>query len=148
METRMSRAEIAFPVLLFVGVAALLAAGILVLDYPWAVIAFPFGAGSVMCALCAIQVALAGRRETSALTEEPQEPLTLSSLAWVFAIVVFVYAFGFVLGSAAYLLVYLRANGSSWRLSLAIAAVSLVATWGLFIKVLQVPLPLEPLWLP
>jgi hypothetical protein len=72
--------------------------------------------------------------------------LTAASLAWVFALVVFVAAFGFVFGPAAYLLAYLRAHGFSWALSLTIAAGSIIVTWGLFIKFLQVLLPIEPFW--
>ena len=41
---------------------------------------------------------------------------------------------------------YLRAHGSSWLLSGAIAVGSIVVTWGLFIKFLQVLLPIEPFW--
>jgi hypothetical protein len=89
---------------------------------------------------------LAGRGAPLAEIDEPQEPVTPLSLAWIFAPVLFLYTLGFVFGSAAYLLAYLRANGSSWRLSVAVSAASLLLTWGLFIKVLRVLLPIEPLW--
>jgi uncharacterized membrane protein (UPF0136 family) len=58
----------------------------------------------------------------------------------------FVIAFGFVFGSALYLLAYLLANGTSWRLSAIIASASLLVTWGLFIRLMRVPMPVEPLW--
>lgn len=145
----MIRAEVLFPSLLFVGVAALLVAGLTVLGYSWPVIAFPFGAGAIMCALCVVEVArtFAGHRPAALSEQEELEPLTWGSLAWVFALGGFVYGLGFVFGPAAYLLVYLRANGSSWRLSIGIAAASLLVTWGLFIKVLRVLLPIQPLWM-
>jgi hypothetical protein len=144
----MSRAEAVFPALLFVAVAGLLVAGRFVLGYSWTVIAFPFGAGGLMCALCVAQVAavLTGR-QAQAVDEEPLEPLTLSGLFWVFALAPFLFALGFVAGTAAYLLICLRANGASWRLSVLVAAGSLLVTWGMFIKILQVPLPLWPLWM-
>jgi hypothetical protein len=145
----MTRAEILFPSLLFVVVAAFLIAGLTVLDYSWAVIAFPLGAGVIMCALCVVEVArtLAGHSAPPLPEQEELEPLTWGSVAWVFALGGFVYGLGFVFGPAAYLLVYLRANGSSWRLSIGIAAASLLVTWGLFIKLLRVLLPIEPLWM-
>ncbi len=145
----MTRVEALFPSLLFIIVTGLLVAGFTVLGYSWPVIAFPFGAGAIMCALCAVEVVrtIAGHRPRTLPEEEELEPLTWSSVAWVFALGGFVYGLGFVFGPAAYLLVYLRANGSSWRLSLAIAAASLPVTWGLFIKVLRVLLPIQPLWM-
>jgi hypothetical protein len=145
----MTRAEILFPSLLFVVVAAFLIAGLTVLDYSWAVIAFPLGAGVIMCALCAVEVArtLAGHRPAPLPEQEELEPLTWGSVAWVFALGGFVYGLGFVFGPAAYLLVYLRSNGSSWRLSIGVAAASLLITWGLFIKLLRVLLPIEPMWM-
>lgn len=144
----MSRAEILFPSILFVIIAGLLATGWFILGYSLTVIAFPLGAGTVMCALCVVQVAavLTGR-QASVVDEEPLEPLTISGLAWVFALALFVFGLGFVVGPAVYLLTCLRANGSSWSLSLVIAAGSVAVTWGLFIKFLLVPLPIEPLWM-
>jgi hypothetical protein len=144
----MSRAEALFPSLLFVIVAGLLIAGRFILGYSWTVIAFPFGAGGIMCALCTVQVAtvLTGRR-TNVADEEPLEPLTLSGLFWVFVLPLFLFALGFVFGTAAYLLICLRANGASWRLSGIVAAASFLVTWAMFIKFLQVPLPIWPLWM-
>jgi hypothetical protein len=152
----MSRGEAIFPAVLAAGVAALVAGGIFFAGYSWKVIAFPFGAAVIVCGLCLLQIAtaLAGAKTQPAAPEAaglpsdaPTEPLTPASLVWVFVLALFLYGLGFVFGPAAYLLLYLRANGSSWLVSAAIAAGSLLVTWGLFIKALRVLLPLQPLWL-
>jgi len=144
----MSRGEIAFPAVLFAVAAGLIAGGFWV-GYSWTVIAFPLGAAAIVCGLSALQMswAIAGKADRAAAEDEPLAPLTPASLAWVFALGLFVAALGFVFGPAAYLFAYLRAHGSSWALSGAIAAASIVVTWGLFIKFLQVLLPIEPLWM-
>ena len=144
----MSRGEIAFPSILFVVVAALVAGGFAA-GYSWTVIAFPLGAAIIVCGLSAVQVywAIAGDPGRPSSEDERLPPLRVASLAWVFVLAIFVYGLGFVFGPAAYLLAYLRAHGSSWTLSIAVALGSLAVTWGLFIKFLQVPLPLEPLWM-
>lgn len=145
----MKRAALAFPALLLMAVAGLLAAGAFVLGYSAAVLAFPAGAGIVVCALCALDMAgtLARGAPAPEAGAETAEPLDALSAAWVFALALFTYGMGLVFGPAAYLLVYLRASGSSWRLATAIAAASLLVTWGVFIKLLRVPLPIDPLWM-
>ena len=144
----MNRGEIAFPAVLFAVVAALIAGGFAA-GYSWTVIAFPLGSAVIICMLCALQAywAFAGDAGEVSADEEQLPPPTVRSLVWVFALALFVYAFGFVVGPAVYLLAYLRAHGSSWALSGTIAAGSIVTTWGLFIRFLQVPLPIEPLWM-
>jgi hypothetical protein len=144
----MSRTEAIFPAALMLGVTLLLAGGFAA-GYSWTVIAFPLGAGIIVCVLSALQLAwvLAGRASARADNEAPLEPLTFGSLGWVFILLGFIYAFGFVFGPAAYLLAYLRINGSSWALSAIVAISSIVVTWGLFIKFLQVLLPIEPPWM-
>jgi Tripartite tricarboxylate transporter TctB family len=145
----MMRAEIIFPAVLFAAVAALLAAGFFVYKYSWTVIGFPLGAGILVCTLCLVDIVMTmtGHRPRPA-GEAQLEPLSLACVLWVFALAAFILTFGFVFGPAAYLLVYLLATGSSWRLSAAIATGSLLMTWALFIKLLRVPVPLEPLWWP
>jgi hypothetical protein len=149
----MRRGEAILPTVLAIVVAALVAGGIFLAGYSWKVIAFPFGAAVIVCGLCLMQIAttLSGTRtvaaESSPAADVPLEPLTPASLIWVFVLVLFLAGLGFVFGPAAYLLLYLRANGSSWLMSAAIAASSLLVTWGLFIKMLRVLLPLQPLWL-
>ena len=144
----MKRAEVIFPLLLFMLTVALLVGGWMA-GYSWSVIVFPLGVGVFLCGLCALQVAAVLAERSPVVVEgEPLAPLTTWSVAWVFALALFIAGLGFVLGPALYLVAYLRANGSSWRLSGSIAAVSFLVTWGIFIKGLQVPLPIEPLWWP
>jgi hypothetical protein len=152
----MNRGEAIFPGVTLIGVAALVAGGIFLAGYSWKVIAFPFGAAVIVCGLCLFQLAtvLPGAKpqradpETPSLpSDTPADPLTTASLVWVFVLALFLFGLGFVFGPAAYLLLYLRAHGVSWLTSTAIAAGSLLVTWGLFIKVLRVLLPLQPLWL-
>jgi len=151
MEKRMSRAAFAFPALIFALVAGLLASGFLVFDYSWGVLAFPFGAGIAVCALCAMEMTrtlFARGAPAAAEGEALTAPASRAGLAWIFALALFLYGLGFVFGPAAYLLFSLRASGASWLLSLAAGAGSLAVTWGLFIKVMGVLLPLAPLWWP
>jgi hypothetical protein len=144
----MTRPAIIFPCLIFAVVAALLAAGLFVFHYSWTVIGFPLGAGVFVCLMCVIDIALTltGREPKPPPNEEPLEPLSLAAIAWAFALVPFVVAFGFVFGPALYLLVYLFATGTSWRIAAIIASASLLVTWGLFIQLMRVPMPVEPLW--
>jgi hypothetical protein len=154
VETNMNRAEIVFPGLLVLLVGGLLAGGIFVAGYSWKVVAFPFAAGAIMCGLCILLVATTLMRGTLQAARGPEPPsetmteaLTWSSIGWVFVLGLFLYGLGFVLGPAAYLIVYLRRNGVSWPASLAIGGGSILVTWGLFIRLLRVLLPLQPLWL-
>jgi hypothetical protein len=143
----MTRAEIVFPGVLLIAAVALLTGGWLA-GYSWAVLMFPFSVGVLLCVLCALQIAtvLAGRSSVVA-EAEPLEPLTIPSVGWVFALPVFLYALGFVVGPAAYLLAYLRANGTSWAGATIIAASSVLVTWVVFIKLMRILLPIEPIWM-
>lgn len=142
----MSRAAGILPGFLFLAVAGLLAAGHLVYGYSLAVLGFPLGVGAVLCVLCALELGrvLAGRAAPSS----QGEPLSVAALAWMFALAAFVLAFGFVFGPAAYLLACLRANGFGWRLAFAVAAASIAVTWGVFIGIFGILLPVAPPWLP
>lgn len=144
----MSRAAAVLPALLFAAVAALLGAGFLLLDYPAGVLVFPAGIGGLLCALCAIEVARALRGGRAAPAAPALEPSWLRALAWMFALGAFLLLLGFVLGPAAYLLACLRANGFSWRLAACVGGASVALTWGVFIGVLGIPLPVVPPWLP
>jgi hypothetical protein len=147
----MSRAEIMFPALILAFTATFLALGNFVYAYSWTSFAFPLMVGAVLCVLCAARIvtALAGPHATAPRTNQDEPvPLSLSSLAWMFALALFLYGLGFVAGPAAYLLACLRANGFSWSLALAVAGSSLLVTWGLFIHVMSILLPIWPLWWP
>jgi hypothetical protein len=144
----MSKAETIFPAAIFVIVAALVAFGYFISQFTWITFVFPFMVGVVLCALCLIELTRPFKNSDSTATSEaPPAPLSMSSLFWMFALIVFLYGLGFVAGPAAYLLACLRANGFSWRLSAGVAAASVAVTWGLFIKVMNVLLPIAPLWM-
>jgi hypothetical protein len=145
----MSRAELAFPSVVFVLVAAFIAGGFVLGEYPWNVIAFPLGAACAVCILCAIEIARVakGTAAPDRRPEQAEDRISLKALGWLFALAPLLYGLGFVFGSAVYLLACLRANGVSWRLSIPIAAASMLVTWGLFIKLMGVLLPVAPLWL-
>ena len=142
------RLQIIFPAVIFVVIATLLASGLFVYHYSWTVIGFPLGAGAFVCVMCLIDIAmsLTGRAPKPPANDEPLEPLTIKAVLWAFALVPFVIGLGFVFGPALYLLVYLLASGSSWRVAAIISSASLLVTWGLFIHLMKVPMPVEPLW--
>jgi hypothetical protein len=144
----MSRAEWVFPSLILATVAAFAAGGVFIGQYSRDDMAFPLGAAVAVGALCIIQTASGLMARTAPPAQsEPDDPLLLKSLAWLLALAPFLYVLGFVFGSCAYLLACLRAYGASWRLSAGIAAASLLVTWGVFIVVLKVQLPVAPLWM-
>lgn len=142
----MNRAETIFPAAILVCVAVFVALGYLVLEFTWTAFAFPLGAGVAVCALCAIELMRLGRSEGEP-AEEAAPPLSIPSLAWTAALGLFLYGLGFVAGPAVYLLVCLRANGFSWTLAASVAAASVAVSWGLFIKMMHVLLPIAPLWM-
>jgi hypothetical protein len=146
----MTRGEFLFPALIFAMTAILLLLGVFYYHYSTGVLAFPLGSGLVLCGFCiyAMMTALSGRVETVPVDpDDPQVPLSPVGLLWMFALLPCLYLFGFVFGSALYLLVCLRSNGFSWSISAGIALGGLVATWGLFIKIFGILLPLWPLWM-
>jgi hypothetical protein len=148
----MRRAELIFPCVIFAAIAALITYA--AVNYTWTALAFPLGAGLILCGLCAVEAATllaAGRGRTAppvdAVEEEKSAPLSLNSITWIFGLAVFLYGLGFVAGPACYLLVYLLANRFSWPVVAGIATASVVVTWGVFIKILGILLPVAPLWM-
>jgi hypothetical protein len=142
----MSRAKAIFPFAILTVVAALIAIGYFVIQYSFITFIFPLMVGIVVCLLCLMELARL-RANPVVTSADPPAPLSLSSLAWMFALIVFLYGLGFVFGAAAYLLACLRANGFSWRLAGGVAAASLLVAWGLFIKIMGIQLPIVPLWI-
>jgi hypothetical protein len=146
----MNPREAILPALLLAMTAALLIGGFAV-GYSWTAIVFPLASGGAVCVLCTIElIAIRERRSATvpAMTAEDETaPLSPASIAWMFALALFLFGLGFVAGPAAYLLVCLRANGFSWPLSTCIAVASLAVTWGLFIKIMGILLPIVPLWM-
>lgn len=149
----MRRAELVFPFLILVVIAALLAYG--AANYTWTALAFPLGAGLILCGMCIGELASVlrarGRQPVAEIdaieVAEGPAPLAFASVAWIFALAIFLYGLGFVAGPACYLLIYLRASRFSWPVSAGIAAASVVVTWGFFIKIIGILLPIAPLWM-
>lgn len=147
----MSRPAFAFPAFLFVAIAVLV--GYAAAHYTWTALVFPLGVGVMLCGLCGVEAAraLAEARgpppEIEAVERLTAEPLSLASIGWIFALIVFLYAFGFVLGPALYLFAFLRVNGFSWPTCTAIGLASAAITWGFFIKTIGILLPVAPLWM-
>ncbi|HZS65242.1 MAG TPA: hypothetical protein VFA53_12210 [Xanthobacteraceae bacterium] len=148
----MNRAELIFPAALSAVVALLLFSGYFVLHYSFKVIAFPLLTGAALCALCLVDIVMTMRsfaaQPAAEQAQDSDRTFSLASLAWALSLLLFVYAFGFVFGPALYLLTYLRIHGSSWALSFGVAGASLAVTWGLFINLLRILLPIQPLWWP
>ena len=148
LEVPLNRSEAAFPALALAFTGAMLALGYFHYNYSWTSLAFTLAAGLVVCLLCLFEIAaILRRRGATAPRAADTTPLSLAALAWLFALAPFLYAFGFVFGAALYLLVCLRGSGFSWRLSLGTAAASLLVSWGLFVSILGVQLPIRPLWM-
>ena len=144
----MMRGEVIFPALIFATVAAFTAGGDVIGEYSWNVFAFPLGAAIFVCVMCVIEIANALRRPATVPADgDAPAPQSLAAVAWVVALAAFLYGLGFVWGPAAYLLACLRFNGFSWGLAVGVAASSVLLTFGLFIKVMGILLPIAPLWL-
>lgn len=142
----MTRGAFLFPALILAFTATMLGIGYFHYHYSWVSFAFPLGVGLVLCALCAMEMLVFSRSPKTSERNADVPALSLVSLAWLFALAPFLWAFGFVFGAALYLLVSLRGNAFSWRTAIATALVSLLVSWGLVIKVLGVQLPIAPLW--
>lgn len=146
---RAAHAESALPMLILAGVATLLATGHFVLGYSWTSFAFPFGVGLPLAALCGVQLAaIARQRQAPAPPAGADAAPFAGALAGLLALGGLIYGLGFIAGPTAYLVAALRADRQPWRLILAMALGSMALGWGLFVRLLGVPLPLKPLWWP
>jgi hypothetical protein len=144
----MTRPQALFPALILAFTASMLALGYFHYHYSWVSFAFPLGAGAILCALCALEIASALRHpEADAQRLADMPALSLRSAAWLFALAPFLWAFGFVFGAALYLLVSLRGHAFSWRASVLTSAGWLLLSWGLVVKILGVQLPIMPMWM-
>jgi hypothetical protein len=142
----MTRAAVVFPAFILVVVGGLSIYA--VFTFTWTALQFPLGAGILLCAMCVgeLMATLSGRQAGPILEAERAGPLSWPSLFWIFALVGFLFGFGFVAGPALYLLINLRANRFSWVFAASIAAASVAVTWGLFIKIIGIQLPMMPPW--
>jgi Tripartite tricarboxylate transporter TctB family len=146
----MRRGEFLFPAAIFLVTAVLLLLGGFYYHYARIVFMFPLAAGLGLCALCLNEIVavLKGRARTAPqIEDEPDVSMSWTALGWMLSLLIFLYGFGFVFGIAAYLLLCLLGNGFSWKIAVGAAAVALLVTWGVFIKILGVLLPIQPLWM-
>jgi len=146
----MRRGEFLFPAAIFLATGVLLLLGGFYYQYARIVFMFPLATGLALCALCLNEIVavLQGRARTAPqIDDEPDVSMSWTALGWMLSLLIFLYGFGFVFGIAAYLLLGLRGNGFSWKLSVGIAAAALLLTWGVFVKILGVLLPMQPLWM-
>lgn len=143
----MTRAAIAFPALILLTVGGLTLYA--VFTFTWTALQFPLGAGLLLCALCVAELAatLSDRQAEAMVDAERAGSLSWPSLMWIFALAGFLFGLGFVAGPALYLLIYLRANRFSWTFAASVALASVAVTWGLFIKIIGILLPVAPLWM-
>jgi hypothetical protein len=150
VEERMKRGEFLFPALIFLITGVLLLVGAFYYEYARIVFMFPLATGLALCALCLNEIVavLKGQTRTAPqIDDEPDVSMSWTALGWMLSLLIFLYGFGFVFGMAAYLLLCLLGNGFSWKISVGVAAASLLLTWGVFIKILGVLLPIQPLWM-
>ncbi len=143
----MIRAAVVFPALILIVAGGLSIYA--VFTFTWTALQFPLGAGILLCAMCVAELVAtpSGRQARITLEAERAGPLSWPSLCWIFALAGFLFGLGFVAGPACYLLIYLRANRFSWGFAVSIAAASVAVTWGLFIKIIGILLPVGPTWL-
>lgn len=137
--------EILFPLGVLAFLAVALLAGSIGLRHPSMVIAFPLGVGIITGALC---IAVVLRERSKPAATEVDGSFDWREAARIGAVMPLVMLLGFPAGLALYLAAYLRWRGESWVVSLGCGAGSVVLCYGVFVKLLAVPLPLGPLWLP
>ena len=82
------------------------------------------------------------------LAERQAGPTALRRLLWLSSVVPFVTLLGYPAGLAVYLLCLLRRADEGWSLSIGVAGGSLLVSYGLFVELLGVSLPLFPFWWP
>jgi hypothetical protein len=153
----MRSVEIAFLLLLAGFLAAICATGHFHYGYSAALMLFPLlAAGATLCIVAIQLIVLTRSPDTAgdAMADRAQAPHTAvgagawARLAALFAVVPFVLLAGYPAGFALYLLVVLRRAGEGWAVSGGLAVASLVVSYGLFARLLGVPLPLAPWWWP
>lgn len=137
--------EILFPLGVLAFLAVTLLAGGVGSRHPALVIAFPLGVGIITGALC-IAVVIRGRKKSTAM--DADQPFGWPETVRIGAVLPLVLLLGFPAGLAVYLAGYLRWRCESWGMSLGCAAGSVALSYGVFVKLLAVPLPPGPWWLP
>ncbi len=150
----MRSAETAFLLVLTAFLTGFCALGLFYYDYSAALMRFPLlTAGGTLLVVIVQLVALqrgtapAPRAATSAAAPA-RGGHPLREGLYLLSVLPLVFLLGFPAGLAVYLLGLLRRAGESWGLSLAVAAGSLVLSYGVFVEGIGIPLPLLPFWWP
>ena len=134
--------------------------GLFYYDYSTSLMRIPLLAAGVTLAVVIVHLAmmrwaagsaaadaeLDGKSILIAALASPRRRQAIARLFWIFSVVPLTILLGYPLGLAVYLLSVLKSFGESWVLSLAVAGVSLAFSFGLFVQVLRVPLPVVPPW--
>lgn len=137
--------EILFPLGVMAFLTVVVLAGGVGLDHSAVVMAFPLGVGIITGAVC---VAIVLRERNRPMATEAGQPVGWPEAGRIGAVLPLVMLLGFPAGLAVYLAGYLRWRGESWVMSLGCAAGSVALGYGVFVKLLAVPLPLGPWWSP
>ena len=157
----MQRVEICF----LLGICAILTGlcllGLFYYEYSATLMRFPLMSAGVVLVVAMVQLGLLWNRPatanapvgTGSMTERtaadaggsPRRSI-LAKICWLFLILPLVLALGYPVGLAIYLLLFLKQVGESWKVALGISGTSLLLSYGLFVEMLGVPLPLLPSW--
>lgn len=136
------------------GISAL---GVFYYDYPASLLRFPMLAAGSTLIVVVVQLAALWRGTapvplaSPSAAPKPEASMRENRIRQgliLLPVLPLVFLLGFPTGLAAYLLIVLRHAGESWRLSLMVAAGSLVLSYGVFVAAMGVPLPLLPSWWP
>ena len=159
----MQRTEAGFLALLGTFLTVLCLLGLFHYDYSATLMRFPLLAAGVTLAVVLVRLIVLRRGQDHAPGDDTDEAevdhlaqamqpnqrrRSLIGIAVIASILPLVFFLGFPLGVAVFLLWALRCNGESWALALIVSVVSLLLTYGLFLRVLWVPLPVYPVWWP
>jgi hypothetical protein len=111
------------------------------LNYPAEAASMPLIIGGIGAALSLLQLIVSLRESRGAYEEQIDLRKDLPIYLWVWAFVLAVVAFGFVIAAPVMLFTYLRwRSGEAWWLCLLLAVAVLAILYGLFETVLGVPL--------
>ena len=146
----MKKMEALFPAVIIVFVLFILGSGIFYYQYPIAVMRFPYIDGAFLLVMAGWHLwrTLTGRR----LVDEGdlENPTTESigefvrTALWLLAILPAIWLLGYLIGIPVYLMIYFRAHGQSWGLSLILSGAAMAVTYFVFMRFLGVNLPVMP----
>jgi len=149
----MRSGEIAFLGAVAAFLVGFCALGLFHYDYSLSLMRFPLLAAGFTLLVVAVQLVTLSRSACE-VPQGNQRATVLprgsrfTQVAGLLSVLPLVFLCGFPAGLALYLFGYLKVAGESWTVSLAVAVASLLLSYGLFIQVIGVPLPIWPAWWP